>query len=176
MKHKSQNIYCVDTSALITMQRYYPMRMLPDLWKHLEELFIDERITSHDFVYDEIVPKDKNAVKDDLASVISKYKVNFKPISKRQAQLVPQIISLFPTLIDPRSKKDQADPWIVAMVVEMMEKVNLFEKDSDFVIVSTESEKSSSKIPAVCKQYRVRHMNLFEFFEDNDWQFTLSKR
>ena len=176
MKHKSENIYCVDTSALITMQRYYPIRMLPDLWEHLEDLLKNRRITSHDFVYDEIVPTDKKATKDDLATLISKYKDNFKPISKRQAQLVPQIISLFPHLIDPRSKKDQADPWIIAMVVEMMEEANLFEQDSDFVIVSTESEKSSNKIPAVCKHYNVRHMNLFEFFEDNDWQFTLSKK
>ncbi len=176
MKHKSENIYCPDTSALITMQRYYPLRMLPDLWKHLEELFLKSRITSHEFVYDEIVPTDKKTVKDDLATLISKHKVNFKSISKRQAQLVPEIVTLFPHLIDPRSKKDQADPWIVAMVVEMMEEVNMFEKDSDFVIVSTESEKSSNKIPAVCKHYRVRHMNLFEFFEDNDWQFSLLRK
>ena len=175
MKYKSENLYCVDTSVLITMQRYYPLRMLPDLWKKLEELFLNNRITSHEFVYDEIVPTDKKATKDDLATLISKYKANFKPISKRQAQLVPQIISLFPHLIDPNSKKNQADPWIVAMVIEMMEDANMFENDSDFVIVSTESEKSSNKIPAVCKQYKVRHMNLFEFFEDNDWQFSLSR-
>ncbi len=111
-----------------------------------------------------------------MATLISKYKVNFKPISKRQAQLVLEIVTLFPQLIDPRSKKDEADPWIVAMVVEMMEEVNMFEKDSDFVIVSTESEKSPNKIPAVCKHYRVRHMNLFEFFEDNDWEFSLSRK
>lgn len=176
MKHKSKNVYCVDTSALITMQRYYPMRMIPDLWKHLEELLLNGRITSHDFVYDEIVPTDKKALKDDLANLISKYKNNFKPITKRQAQLALEIVTLFPHLIDPRSKKDQADPWIVAMVVEMMEDANMFEQDSDFLIVSTESEKSSNKIPAVCKHYRVRHMNLFEFFEDNDWQFRLSKK
>lgn len=176
MKHKSpENIYCVDTSALITMQRYYPQRILPDLWKQIEDLFINEKITSHEFVYDEIVPTDKNALKDELATLISKYKANFKSITKRQAQLVPQIISLFPHLIDPRSKKNQADPWIVAMIIEMMEEVNLFDQDSDFVIVSTESEKSSNKIPAVCKQYKVRHMNLFEFFEDNEWEFTLKK-
>lgn len=71
MKYKSENLYCVDTSALITMQRYYPIRMLPDLWKQLEELFLDNRITSHEFVYDEIVPTDKKAIKDDLATLIS---------------------------------------------------------------------------------------------------------
>lgn len=62
------------------------------------------------------------------------------------------------------------------MVVEMIEEISLFGKDSDFIIVSTESQSSPNKIPAVCKHYRVRHMNLFEFFEDNDWQFSLLKK
>ena len=56
MKHKSDNIYCIDTSALVTMHRFYPLRFLPDLWKHLEVLFKNKKILSHDFVYDEIVP------------------------------------------------------------------------------------------------------------------------
>ncbi len=98
MKRKYENIYCPDTSALITMQRYYPIRMLPDLWKHLEELLLKGRITSHDIVYDEIVPTDKKATKDDLATLISKYKDNFKPITKRQAQLALEIVTLFPKL------------------------------------------------------------------------------
>ncbi|HEY4754498.1 MAG TPA: hypothetical protein VIH28_00445 [Ignavibacteriaceae bacterium] len=90
---------------------------------------------SHDFVYDEIVP-DKES-KDDLAKLVSNYKECFKPISKRQTQLVPEILALFPQLIDPRSKRDQADPWIIAMVLEIMENISLFGKESDFIIVST---------------------------------------
>lgn len=174
MKHKAENIYCLDTSALVTMHRFYPLRMIPDLWKHLEDLFKQRKIHSHDFVYDEIVPD--SDTKDNLAKLISKHKICFKAITKRQAQIVPEILSLFPHLIDPRSKKDQADPWIIAMVIEMMEEVSLFGNNSDFIIVSTESESSPNKIPAVCKHYSVRHMNLFEFFEDNSWEFSLSKR
>ena len=173
MKHKSDNIYCIDTSALVTMHRFYPLRFLPDLWKHLEVLFKNKKILSHDFVYDEIVPD--TGIKDDLAKLISKYKTCFRPITKRQALLVPEILSFFPHLIDPRSKKDQADPWIISMVVELMEEISLFGKDSDYVIVSTESEKRPNKIPAVCKKYKVRHLNLFEFFEDNGFQFSLSQ-
>ena len=174
MKHKFENIYCFDTSALVTMHRFYPVRMLPDLWKHLEELFKSRKILSHDFVYDEIVPI--SGTKDALAKLVAKHKTFFRPISNRQVQLVREILSLYPNLIDPRSKKDQADPWIIAMVIEMMEEVSLFDKDSDFVIVSAENENSPNKIPAVCKHYRVRHMNVFEFFEDNNWQFSLSKK
>lgn len=174
MKRSLGNIYCMDTSALVTMHRYYPMRILPDLWKQLEDIFKHDKILSHDFVYDEIVP-DKER-KDDLAKLVSNYKECFKPISKRQAQLVPEILTLFPQLIDPRSKRDQADPWIIAMVLEIMEDINLFGKESDFVLVSTESEQRPNKIPAVCKHYNIRHMNLFEFFEDNDWQFYIKTK
>lgn len=163
-----------DQTLLLSMHRYYPVRIIPDLWKRLEELFKQKKVISHDFVYDEIVPG--SDTKDDLARLISKYKSCFKAISKRLAQIVPEILSLFPHLIDPRSKKDQADPWIIAMIVEVMEEISLFGKESDFVIVSTESENSPDKIPAVCTHYRVRHMNLFEFFEDNDWTFLLSEK
>ncbi len=154
------------------MHRYYPIRILPDLWNNLEELFKKRRVRSHEFVYDEIVPS--TGTKDDLAKLVSKHKVCFQAITKKQAQVVPEILSLFPHLIDPRSKKDQADPWIIAMVVELMEETSLFGKESEFVVVSTESESSPNKIPAVCKHYSVRHMNLFEFYEDNGWSFSLS--
>lgn len=109
------------------------MRIIPDLWKNLEELFNARQIRSHEFVYDEIVPS--TGEKDDLAKLVSKHKSCFIPISKRQAQLVPEILAIFPHLIDPMSKKNQADPWIVAMVIEDKEETSLIEKESDYVIV-----------------------------------------
>jgi len=57
-----------------------------------------------------------------------------------------------------------------------MEELNLFGVDSDFILVSAESEKSETKIPAVCKYFKVRHMSLFQFFEDNGWQFSMLRR
>ena len=57
-----------------------------------------------------------------------------------------------------------------------MEEISLFGNDSDYVIVSPESENNPNRIPDVCKYYQVRHLNLFEFFEDNGWQFSLSKK
>jgi Domain of unknown function (DUF4411) len=174
VKLSPQKTYFLDTSAFVTMHRYYPNKLLPDLWMYLEDMLKSRFIRSHEFVYDEIVPQ--TGEKDDLAKLISKYKSNFSPISKRQAQLVPEILHIYPRLIDPMSKKNEADPWIVAMVVEAMEGLNLFGKASDYLLVSMESEKSPNKIPAVCKRYDVRHMNLFEFFEDNGWKFGLSRK
>jgi len=165
------NIYCMDTSALVIIQRYYPKELFPDLWRNLELLFRDARIISHDFVYDEIVPK--NGKKDEMANLVSKNKKYFKRITKRQAQLVPEIIGLFPNLIDPKSKKNEADPWLIGLVIEEMELKGIFGEESEFVIISTESKKNPNKIPAVCKHYKLRHMSLFEFFEDNGWRFVI---
>lgn len=174
MKSESTNIYCFDSSALIWMNRYYPSRLIPDLWLHLEELFKKKRILSHDIVYGEIVPS--TGAKDEISKLISRHKSSFLPITNIQGQLALQILTAFPRLIDPNLKKDQADPWIISLVIEKMQEDNLFGNDSDYVVVSTEKSESNTKIPAVCKHFKVRHMNLFEFFEDNDWHFSMSKR
>jgi hypothetical protein len=174
VKSDKPNIYFIDSSALITVNRFYPPKVFPDLWKHMDELFRRKKVFSHEMVYDEIIPE--SGAKDEIGKLISKYKQSFYPITNRQGQLALQILSNFPRLIDARAKKDEADPWIISLVIEKMEEVSLFGRDSDYVVVSAESEKSDTKIPAVCKHYKVRHMNLFQFFEDNDWEFSMIKR
>lgn len=174
MKSETSNIYCFDSSALIWINRYYPSRLINDLWKQLEELFKKKRIISHDMVYNEIVPA--TGTKDEIAKLISKYKSSFLPITNVQGQLALQILTAFPRLIDANLKKDQADPWIIALVIEKMREETLFGKDADYVVVSTEKSESNTKIPAVCKHFKVRHMNLFEFFEDNGWEFSMRKK
>ena len=168
------NIYFIDSSALITVNRFYPKKVFPDLWLYLEELFQQKRIFSHEMVYDEIVPS--SGPKDDIGKLIAKFKSSFFPITNKQGQLAIQILSNYPRLIDARAKKDEADPWIISLVIEKMESVNIFGNASDFVLVSAESEKSDNKIPAVCKHYKVRHMNLFQFFDDNGWEFLMNKK
>jgi len=173
MKSES-NIYFIDSSALITINRYYPVKVFPDLWHHLDDLFKNKRLFSHDIVFSEIVPS--TGPKDEIGKLLAKHKAAFFPITNKQGQIAVKILSTFPRLIDPRAKKDEADPWIIALVIEKMDEENLFGQDSDFVLVSAESEKSDTKIPAVCNYFNVRHLNLFQFFEDNNWQFSMRKR
>jgi hypothetical protein len=168
------NIYFVDSSALVTVNRFYPLKVFPDLWKYIEELLKRKRMFSHEMVYDEIVPV--SGPKDEIGKLIARHKSSFYSITNKQGQLALQILANFPRLIDPRAKKDEADPWIIALVIEKMDEVSLFGNESDFVVVSAESEKSDTKIPAVCKHFKVRHMNLFQFFDDNGWEFTMSKK
>ena len=168
------NIYFIDSSALITVNRFYPSKVFPDLWRYIDDLFKQKRIFSHEMVFDEIVSV--SGPKDEIGKLIAKYKSSFYSITNQQGQLALKILANFPRLIDPRAKKDDADPWIIALVVEKIEEENLFGKDSDFVVVSAESEKSETKIPAACKYFKVRHMNLFQFFDDNGWEFKMNKK
>jgi len=110
------NIYFIDSSALITINRYYPSSIFPDLWKHLEELFRQQKMFSHDMVYDEIVSD--SGPKDDIGRLIAKYKSSFFSITNKQGKLALEILANFPRLIDPRAKRDEADPWIIALVIE----------------------------------------------------------
>ncbi|MCJ7448983.1 MAG: DUF4411 family protein [Bacteroidales bacterium] len=168
------NIYFIDSSALITDNRFYPKKVIPDLWIYIEELFQQKKLCSHDMVYNEIIPS--SGPKDDIGKLIHKFKSSFYPITNKQGQLALQILANFPRLIDPRAKKDEADPWIIALVIEKMEAVDIFGNASDYVVVSAESEKSDTKIPAVCKHFKVRHMNLFQFFDANGWEFVMNKK
>lgn len=173
MKYNTREIFCLDASAFITMHRFYSIRMIPDLWSHIEDLFNRKEILSHQIVFDEIVPK--TGKKDELAQWLSSFRTNFISITQRQLELVPDILSNFPKLIDPESEKDQADPWLVAMLVEIMGQDGMFGDQSDYIMVTTESEKKATKLPAACKYYNIRHMNLFEFFEANEFKFSVTK-
>lgn len=174
MKSDAREIYCVDTSAFITMHRFYPIRMIPDLWSHLEDLFNRKKILSHQIVFDEIVPK--TGKKDEIAKWLTNFRANFISTSQRQLELVPDVLSNFPKLIDAELEKDQADPWLVAMLVEIMEQDGMFGDQSSYVMVTTESERRTTRLPAACKHYSIRHMNLFEFFKANEFQFNVIKK
>ncbi len=135
MKSDVREIYCIDASAFITMHRFYPARIIPDLWSHLDKLFKRNKILSHQIVFDEIVPK--SGEKDELAQWLNSYRSNFISTSQRQVELVPDILNKFPKLIDPESEKDQADPWMVAMLIEIMEEEGIFGEQSEYAMVTT---------------------------------------
>lgn len=172
--HYSNDIkYCFDTSAFITLHRFYPDSLIHGLWQSLEELFDAGRIISHEIVFNEIVPKTGN--KDSLAIWIEKYKTHFLSRTQYQVNLLPDILRNFPKLIDPEHEKEQADPWLLAMIIENMENEGIFGIHSQHVLVTTESKKSTTKLPAACKYYSIRHMDLFEFFESNGFKFIIEK-
>ncbi|MFC1970474.1 DUF4411 family protein [Chloroflexota bacterium] len=124
-------------------------------------------------VFDELTTNAKRP--SSLSKWITSKRGNFRDITGIQAQSVASIINQFPGLIDWKHEKDQADPWLIALVLEQSSQSNLFMPNQEIVIVSQEDKTSTQKIPAVCKHYDIRHFDLFEFFDYNGWKITFNK-
>lgn len=172
---KQKRVYCFDTSAFTTLNRTSENIIeLPGmLWKKLEAMMKSGEIISHRLVFDEISSNSKNP--DFIAKWIADKKDCF--LSRTDAQIVeiPKIIKKFPTLIDYKYEREQADPWLIALAIEKSRENNLFEV-FELVVVSQESSKSSQKIPAVCKAFDIRHLSLREFFDEIGLSISISKK
>lgn len=171
----NETIFCFDSSALITLHNYYWTDILDDILEELETLFSNGRIVSHKLVFDELTTNARNP--DDLSRWISQKRQYFKNMTGEQAKYVASIIKEFPKLIDPNQEKDQADPWLIAQILEDRShpQLGFFGSNRELIVVSQESEKSPQKIPAVCKRYDIQHFNLKEFFKFNGWTLRLNK-
>ena len=172
MPENALRIYCIDSSAFITLNRVFSLGFLPDdIWRLLDRLFDSGRVLSHEFVFSELCP---NTTKPDfLAHWVKNKERFFYPVTVRQTEIVQQVLDKFPELIDDTKEINQADPWLLALAVEKRETTSLVEDFSALTVVSNESGKSGVKIPAACKEFGVPHLSLKEFFVDNQWKITL---
>lgn len=173
MSSNQDKIYCFDSSIFISLNRIHNYVPIPDVWDELEKLFKAGRLISHEFVYDEFNPERKNP--DFLAKWIKDKKGYFFGITDKQVELTAKILEKFPSLIDSENEKDQADPWIVALAIEKMEEITLFGQNTLVYVISQEKISSPKRIPTVCKEFKVPHMNLDAFIKDNGWRLGLIK-
>jgi hypothetical protein len=165
------NIYCIDSSALIDFQKYYGQKLVPSLWNKLDLLFDNNLIFSHEIVFEELTSKAK--IPSPLSKWIEHKKSYFKKMSLYQANCVSKIVKTFPNLIEPLAEKDQADPWLIALVMEERENPTFFTSGKNIVVVSQESKQSDSKIPAVCHYFNILHFDIPDFITDNGWEIKV---
>lgn len=166
-------IFCLDTSAFVDINRYL-VRLIPQLYFELDKLFNSGRLISHRIVFEEITTRSKRP--DALTRWIQPREAFFKDISLQQTLLVSEIVQRFPTLIHYNKEKDDADPWLIALVIEQKSKPNLFSNIQDYAIVSTESTFIPNRLPAVCKHYSIEHFDLPHFFSANGWIINLETK
>ena len=171
-KVKRHSPYIFDTSAFITINRFYPHTFVPDLWDKLEKLIKSGNIISHEYVLNEINPTTKKP--DFLAEWVGDKTEIFRGITQEQTEIVRKILEKFPGLIDYKKEKDEADPWVIALAKEEIEMPGLFKRD--VIVVSQESPRSPQKIPAVCKHFGISYKSLFEFFESRGWIFRIEEK
>lgn len=162
---KIKRLYCFDTSAFVMLSRTSEniIQLPKEVWEHLENMMGSGLIISHEIVFNEINSGTKNP--DFITKWIANKKTSFLKKTNAQVIEVSKIVKQFPGLIDPKQEHEQADPWIIALAIEKCSETSLFEK-YECAVVSLESSKSSTKIPAVCKSFGIKHLSLKEFFEE----------
>ena len=166
-------IYCFDTNALINFYRFYPPTFVPSLWVELDTLINENRLISHKLVYDELVPK--QGADDEIGQWSVDRKNIFIGKTSEQFTFLRDILKNFPKLVDANAKKEQADPYLIAMLIDFTEKQkNAFLKN-DYTLVTNENIASTKKLPAACRHYKIRYLSLVEFFIDNGWQLSITK-
>jgi hypothetical protein len=170
MDQKDRLIFCLDTSAFVDINRHLA-KLIPQLYPELDKLFNSGLLISHEIVFEEITTRSKRP--DSLSKWIQPKRAFFRDISLQQTLLVADIVQQFPTLIHYNKEKDDADPWLIALILEQKSRPDLFAGLQDFAIVSTESVFIPNHLPAVCKRYSIKHYDLPEFFSANGWSINL---
>lgn len=165
MSNSILKYYYFDTSIFIRIHRFYPIQKL---WDELELLVDSGSLLSHIFVYNELKPNTTNP--DDLVKWAKRHKSIFKNITRRQTEIVEEIVKKFPSLIDYNKEIDDADPWIIAIAKEESEKPRLFSEQ--YIVVSTEKS-AGTRIPNACNYLKVPHMDFFEFIDERGYELEL---
>lgn len=170
-----KKVYCFDTSAFLALSRTNEKVIKLDnaVWDHLKQMMESGSLISHHIVYDEIMSGTKNPPQ--IVKWVKKRKKHFLPKTDVQRIKVPEVVRKFPDLIDAGREKEQADPWLIALALEAGKGESLFDVQV-CIVVTQENPNSSKKIPVACKAFKLNHMTLREFFDENGLSTKISKK
>lgn len=150
--------YSFDTSAVVNpWRRYYPFDVFPSLWRRLEQAIDAGLIRASVEVKEELEQKD-----DELLAYLRQRPEVFVQIDDEQQGWVAEMVNRFPNWIDVDSRRNQADPFVVALA-----------KAHNLTVVTYErpGTAESPKIPHVCQAFAVRCLHFMEFMRETNIRF-----
>lgn len=150
--------YVFDSNIFINLQRRQPIDIFPSLWNKIGDLMSDGTIISSQEVYDEIMIGG-----DDLEKWAKARKVYFLPSDVSVQHEVRTILSTHRGLVEGGSKKNSADPFVVALAKQQQCKVVTEE-------VRTRNVKAP-KIPDVCDAYQIKCVDFVGFAREEKFAF-----
>ncbi len=165
MKFAFGDRYVVDTNVLITLMAHHP----PDkpayqaIWDEIEALIKQKNIFSTMEVYKEII---KYSGKNDQLKkwAISHKKRFFISPNEETCQLARDIVKKFPDLVDKKklqTGEPDADLFLIALA-----------KSEGATIITQERKDLPNRIPMVASHYKVKSVDLYEFFEERKLKFV----
>ena len=151
--------YSFDTSALLdAWRRWYPPDIFSKLWENLDGLIAEKNLIATEEVLVELEKKD-----DDVFNWAKSRQEIFYPITEDIQKAATDILSIFPTLVDTRKDRSQADPFVIAVAIVHSCTVVTGEKST--------GTQNRPRIPNVCDHFGIRHMNIIELIREQGWRF-----
>ena len=160
------NVYIIDSSSLIELNKHNAMDVYVSVWKNISELIQNDRLIAPREVLNEIKDYD-----DSLAGWAKKQKKLFKAPTAKQVQIVQDILKNHPSLVDV-SAKHSADPWVIALAIELASQSQQTLIQIKRIVVTEEKIRGNRvKIPYVCNQKAVECIDIVEMFRTEGWKF-----
>ena len=153
--------YCIDTSSLLhAWFRAYPPKRFGSLWAALDRLIDEGRLVASVEVFHELKKKDD----DVFAWAKVRKDTMFREIDDDVQNEVVRIMQVYPKLVDTGKGKSGGDPFVIAQALAAKPRL---------VVITQEAGGSADKpkIPFVCDQEGIRHINLLTLIEEEDWSF-----
>lgn len=142
--------YVFDSNIFINLERLQPIDVYPSVWNKIGELMDDGTIISSQEVYEEIL------VGDDYLSTWAKQRQKyFLPTDEKIQIVVRDILSRYRGLVEGGKKRNNADPFVIA--VAQLNKCT---------VVSEEAKSNNSdspKIADVCEYLGITCINFVTF-------------
>ena len=160
--NQDQVIYSLDTSALIAaFHERYPIEHFPSLWREIEVLIKNGRLKMSQIVFEEAMRDteikqwcDKNQLKPDFQVAID------ESVQER----VNEVLSQFPRLVDSRTGKSGADPWVIALAMITQNCVVVTEENWTY-------SENRPKIPDACAYFNLQCLKMVDLVEKENWIF-----
>jgi hypothetical protein len=152
--------YCIDSCSLIELTDLYRPSVFPKIFESLDILIKESKLHSAYEVYEEL----KRQEEDTVYKWVNDRKTMFILPSHEIQVAVKDLLKKYPRLVNYRTGKSGADPWIICTAIKYG------------LIVVTEEQYSgdiiSPKIPDVCRVESIRCIKLIEMLEEEGIRYS----
>jgi len=160
------NHYIIDSCSLMELNRHNPIDVFPSVWVRIESLINKGLLLAPREVLNEIMQGD-----DQLTKWAKKHNKMFVEPTEKQIEIVKEILKEFPALIKQNRKYD-ADPWVIALAVEMATSLQQTLTPIKRIVVTEEKLRGEQiKIPLVCQRYNIETIDILDMFRVEGWKF-----
>jgi uncharacterized protein DUF4411 len=146
-------LYSIDTSGLLDgWRRFYPRDVFPTLWDQVEEFVDDGKIVASEEVYRELAKQD-----DDLHAWVKRWKKMLILTDSAIQTHVAQLLNDHPRLVDTLRNRSQADPFVIAIALEL-----------GLTVVTGELNGTAQRprIPYVCHEKQIKCINFLQMIRE----------